>query len=699
MKVLKSRGFIATLCIMSVVLIGKPVKAASTNGFPLGNVKATEPEVLILDKNFNDNNIVSPGYRKKSNNSVDGFKGVNLPEKYDSRDYGRITSVKDQGVNNCCWSFPLIAALESSLISSGQFQNDIDLSEAHLIKYSCTSVEDPLGGTRGDSVRCVSDDIYNQENNVQKAYHVLANWIGATQESYMEYPENSSTWKNVSQEEAYYHDIAHLQGMYQLDYSDKELVKSAIMKYGALFCGCYMYQCFLNYQNGAYYIPVFPDDNNHAILIVGWDDNYSHENFTYDPGMDGAWLVKNSWGKEFCNDGYFWISYNDKALGADGMCYVLVGEKADNYDLNYQYDGSYMDCYINVLDGAKASNIFKVDANSNRKQILKAVSFAIGSKETDYEIQIYKNPKDVANPESGDVMLNNPVTGFVEYAGYHTIKLPEEVVLYPGDTFAAVITFHSSETINVIAETTETRGGIEYIAAAEPHTSMIMLSPSDNWRDIGEQYNRNLRIKAFTCFSDEVDSTTKRIPFKDVSESDWEYTYVCDVYEKSIMVGLSNDEFGKNRNLTRAEFVTVLYSMSGRPQVDYEEVFTDISAGKWYSIPVVWAKKNGITAGYGERFGVADKITREQLVRMLYSFSGDAQKDTKPNIDNLCKFADSDKISSWAKEAVAWSIENNVIAGKPLEPGKLFMDPKGYATRGECATIISQYLKSGSRMR
>ena len=292
--------------------------------------------------------------------------------------------------------------------------------------------------------------------------------------------------------------------------------------------------------------------------------------------------------------------------------------------------------------------------------------------------------------ESGNQLLTSPVVGTVAYPGYYTIKLPEEVVLAPGDRFAVVVTFYGQD-FQVVIEETGSWSGMRFLAHSDPGRSF--MKSGKGWQDLSALEWGNLRIKAFTCPANEEDPT-KRIPFRDVSETDWEYPYVCYVYEKGIMVGLSNEEFGKNRNLTRAEFVTVLYNMMGRPELDYEEVFSDIPSGKWYSIPVVWAKKNGVTAGYGDRFGVADHITREQIVRMMYSFSGDAEKETKPNAMELTKFADADQISDWAKEAVAWSVENNIIAGKPLEEGKLFMDPLGYATRGECATIIRKYLAS-----
>lgn len=76
---------------------------------------------------------------------------------------------------------------------------------------------------------------------------------------------------------------------------------------------------------------------DHTVVLVGWDDDYPKENFAEgkQPEQDGAWLVQNSWGTGWGDDGYFWISYEDASLES-GPTYRL--EEADNYAANYQYD-------------------------------------------------------------------------------------------------------------------------------------------------------------------------------------------------------------------------------------------------------------------------------------------------------------------------------------------------------------------------
>jgi len=691
----KNRSLIratACLCIVGTIMGANTVKAVAPQELQAGYIDEPQITVKILD---GEDDAKRDSQKKRifhTESLKDDSQDVSFPEVYDARTKGVVTSVKDQSPYGSCWSFSMLAALESSLISDGLFDNSLDLSEAHLIKYAYTNVEDPLGGTKGDVVKYTGDNFMNAGYNQIFAYHTLANWLGAVEEVTDPYPGDFQEYADVSMEDGYLRDVIHLQQMYVLHISDVDAIKSYVMRYGCISGSMLYYKKYMNQSNGAYYYDEPVNFRNHAISIVGWDDNYSKENFLTEPSRDGAWLVKNSWGEEFGKEGYSWISYCDNSLST--KWYVFVAEKADNYSKNYQYDGSYMDAKVEMEDGWKVANVFQVDSMQDSKEVLKAVSFTVESNESvpmiGYEIQIYKNPVDEMDPESGHEVLANPVTGTAEYPGYYTIKLPEEVVFAPGDQFAVVVTFYGQD-FDVVIEETGSWNGIQFQAHSEPGQSY--MKNDKDWRDLSALGWGNLRIKAFTCPANE-ENPTKRIPFLDVLETDWEYPYVCYVYEKGIMIGLSNEEFGKNRNLTRAEFATVLYSMMGKPPIDYEEVFSDVPAEKWYSIPVVWAKKNGVTAGYGDRFGVADNITREQIVTMMYSFSGDAEKETKPSVENLTKFADADKISSWAKEAVAWSVENNIIVGKPLEEGKLFMDPLGYATRGECATIIRQYLSS-----
>lgn len=76
---------------------------------------------------------------------------------------------------------------------------------------------------------------------------------------------------------------------------------------------------------------------NHDVVVVGWDDNFPKENFTIQPEGDGAFICKNSWGEEFGDDGYFYVSYYDTKICRKSVVYTRIGDK-DNYDKIYQTD-------------------------------------------------------------------------------------------------------------------------------------------------------------------------------------------------------------------------------------------------------------------------------------------------------------------------------------------------------------------------
>ena len=306
-----------------------------------------------------------------------------IPSSYDSRRYGNVTSVKNQNPYGTCWSFATISALESSLLSHDIMGNP-DLSELHLIRYSFNNIgDDPLGGTKGDKITFLGTDMRYQGGNGLTNFHALANWRGATPESYAPYSGNVG---EVSMDDAYNHDTVHLQQFYRISWQDVNYVKQAIMSYGAIGQSFYYDKSYLNKKTSAYFTDKpAGTSTNHSICIVGWNDNYSRKNFAINPGRDGAWLVKNSWGTSFGQNGYCWISYAEPTFYRD--CGVYVGELANNYDNNYQYDGCYTSASITPSGSNRAvSNVFTV--KGNKRQQLKAVSIELISAQADYSIQI-----------------------------------------------------------------------------------------------------------------------------------------------------------------------------------------------------------------------------------------------------------------------------------------------------------------------
>lgn len=183
--------------------------------------------------------------------------------------------------------------------------------------------------------------------------------------------------------------------------------------------------------------------------------------------------------------------------------------------------------------------------------------------------------------------------------------------------------------------------------------------------------------------------------FSDVDLSAWYASAVGYVYTNGIMSGVSENLFYPESSLTRAEFVTVLYAMEGKPEITYTTIFSDVGADTWYTKPVYWAYQNGITSGIGGgRFGTNDNITREQLALMLYTYARQKGYDMTSNAGLTESFADASQISSWSQSALQWAVTQGVMSGKPAgTTGAYILDPQGNASRAECAAMIKSLLE------
>lgn len=180
------------------------------------------------------------------------------------------------------------------------------------------------------------------------------------------------------------------------------------------------------------------------------------------------------------------------------------------------------------------------------------------------------------------------------------------------------------------------------------------------------------------------------IPFTDVKKGDWYYTTIKRVYSLGLMTGINETEFDPNSAMSRAMVVSVLHRMSGKPSVSYKKIFADISNRMWYTTPVIWAATNKIVNGYTEdnTFRPNENITREQVAVIIRNYIKSQGIDTS-KVANLQNFKDDDKVSSWAKSAIGWAVENGIMSG--TTDG--YLNPKNNATRAECAKMLFEAYK------
>ncbi len=263
-----------------------------------------------------------------------------------------------------------------------------------------------------------------------------------------------------------------------------------------------------------------------------------------------------------------------------------------------------------------------------------------------------------------------------------------------GGTRSYTITATAGEggTISPSGKVSVTRGS-DKTFAIKPDNGYTVADVLVDGKSVGavERYTFEKVAKAHTIaasFQKESDKAAWN-PFADVRADDWFYESVQYVYEHDLMLGTSDTTFSPAASTERGMIVTILWRMEGRPEAADAQNFSDVQSGAYCAEAVAWANENGIVLGYGNgRFGPKDTITREQLAAILYRYARYKGADMGAG-GTLDRFTDAAEISDYAREAMAWAVEQGIITGK--SGGVLA--PKGQATRGETAAMLMRYLQ------
>jgi len=261
------------------------------------------------------------------------------------------------------------------------------------------------------------------------------------------------------------------------------------MTYGAAYTTMYWGNSCWNESNDAYY---YTGTNyaNHAVAIVGWDDDFLKTKFNApNPPDNGAFIIRNSWGTGFGQNGYFYISYYDSNIGKDNA--VFMAEPTVNYNHVYQYDPlGWIVSYGYGNNTGWFANIF----TANSTEQIAAASFYAASPNSTYEINIYIDIL-AGQPRSGTPAGSK--TGTLSSAGYHTIPFDSAILLTPGQKFSVVVKL-STPGYNYPIPLEYPYSG--YSSAARANAGESYVSRDGNsWNDITGYYdNTNVCLKAFT---------------------------------------------------------------------------------------------------------------------------------------------------------------------------------------------------------
>lgn len=430
--------------------------------------------------------------------------------------------VRNQNPYGTCWTFASMGLAEFDLINDGSVDQKVDLSELQLAYFTYNSVIDPLGGTRGDYSKYyvensgIKGGYLNRGGNYSMASRRLNQWVGPVNESDVPYAQAANVLQNgLPDEFAYSHDVAHLENTYMINIkSNPEEVKKQIKDHGA--AGIMYYHSDLGYHFiNNNYCDTDKSGGGHAVMVVGWDDNYSKDLFRegVKPSKNGAWLVRNSWGESKGNVNnceYFWMSYETNSL-AD-TAWIFDFTRDDGYDNNYQIDGGLDLGTFLYSKPRPVANIFTTPKKEGvSSEDLKAVSVSFTSKtNAEYKIEIYTDLKTEGNPYSGIKQESATTEGITSYAGVYTIELENPVRLEPGTTYAVVVTTDAIDWERV--DRVEVNNGKKVWDAAVSSTDPKSYYCLNNYYWNEDQYGYNYCIKAFTTnnrdFGEKLDGYT-----------------------------------------------------------------------------------------------------------------------------------------------------------------------------------------------
>ena len=285
-------------------------------------------------------------------------------------------------------------------------------------------------------------------------------------------------------------------------------------------------------------------------------------------------------------------------------------------------------------------------------------------------------------PKSNDAGVSSiTVAGFKAVAGAnnsYTVTVPYGTVVKTGSF--VIVTRHPRATVGAL---TNTRNIWSFTVTAEDGVTTAVYTVTVNTAALPEPITPGVDNKK------PAPKPEVKLPFTDVSTSDWFYNDVAFVYENGLFSGTDSRSFSPNASMTRAMLVTVLYRLEGEPTVTGRSSFTDVRSGAYYEKSVIWAAANGIVTGTDSTsFSPDAKVTREQLAAILYRYAQYRKLDTDASA-KLNSFTDADSVSAYASEALGWAVSEGLINGAS---GKLM--PKGDATRAQVAAILHRFVKN-----
>jgi len=390
---------------------------------------------------------------------------ASLPANYNLRNENKLTPIRNQGQCGSCWAFATMGALESSF----KPLQERDFSEQHLIRNH---------GFQGDP--CEGGNFY-------QAIAYLARWAGPMDESDIPYTYTSYDARSEVQK--------HVQNVIFIPPrsgpKNNVLIKEAVMEYGAVSTSLFFDDSCYNPAHFAYYNKEIKE-GPHAVAIVGWRDGFSKNRFLDIPPGNGAFIVRNSWGENWGEAGYFYVSYYDSYFASRDLSAVFrKAEPKVNYSDKYQYDFKGMTMPVGYPPSMVAwmANIFEARSDSN----LKAVSFYAMGSTNRATIYVYTNVE-TGKPISGTLFLKKTI--YFYSPGYYTVRF-KQIPIKQYEKFSVVVRLNTGGWEYPIPTEMPIEDYTENVKAGRGQS--FISYDGKHWSDIVKHFkNTNVCLKAFT---------------------------------------------------------------------------------------------------------------------------------------------------------------------------------------------------------
>lgn len=425
-----------------------------------------------------------------------------LPGSYDVRKDGVDITIETQRYGDC-WAFAALDLLQINGQKQGIIGN-VDLSERHLTYYTYHSVCATPGQQPEESTAFLDYGQVTQcfwyGGKYDYAIRSLSSYLGAVAEERAPYASAAEPLPDTA--DAYTSAALRLKSASAFPTADRNLLKRMILQYGAVgitYCSSLGYY---EYDTAAQYCPQ-DISADHAVTVIGWDDDYRKENFKIQPESDGAWLVQNTWGTIFGDQGFFWLSYEDASIAE--TAYVLEAT-SDSYSEIYQCDNTLLDDRVAAEGILQVANCYTLESTWGCSELLKAVNITVPTGGMTYRLELYDMTGEKNIGEQAQ--LAQPVTGQIALPGNVTIELPAAAAMPYGSKVGVVLTLYG-DTVGICTDTTRTSGRTVCSGAGGVDTSYMMAD--GRWEDYGAGTNQNFRIKLLTDPGESAQLTVQAI--------------------------------------------------------------------------------------------------------------------------------------------------------------------------------------------